>query len=42
MTPAPKSKPKRKPRKRGPKEERLVITDPQAALDRLLRKPKLH
>jgi hypothetical protein len=29
-------------RKRGPKEERLVITDPQAALDKLLRptKPK--
>jgi hypothetical protein len=28
--------------KRGPKEERLVITDPQAALDKLLRpiKPK--
>jgi len=25
--------------KRGPKEERLVITDPQAALDKLLRKP---
>jgi hypothetical protein len=23
--------------KRGPKEERLAITDPQAALDRLLR-----
>jgi len=33
-------KPKRKPKKRGPKEERLVITeDPQAVLDRLLKKP---
>jgi hypothetical protein len=33
-------RPKRKPRKRGPKEERLVITgDPQEALARLL-KPK--
>ncbi len=30
----------RKPRKRGPKEDRLVITgDPQTALDRLLKKP---
>jgi hypothetical protein len=25
--------------KRGPKEERLVITDPQAALDHLLKRP---
>lgn len=33
------SKPKRKPRKRGPKETRLVIDDPQAALDKLLKKP---
>jgi len=34
-------KPKRKPLKRGPKEERLVVTgDPQTALDRLLNKPK--
>jgi hypothetical protein len=36
-------KPKRKtvkPRKRGPVEERLIITeDPKAALDRLLKKP---
>jgi hypothetical protein len=33
-------KPARKPKKRGPKEERLVITeDPQTALDRLLKKP---
>jgi hypothetical protein len=32
-------KPKRKTtKKRGPKEERLVITDPQAALDKLLKK----
>jgi len=30
---------KRKPVKRGPKEERLVIRDPQAALDKLLKKP---
>jgi hypothetical protein len=34
----PKSK--RKPLKRGPREERLVITgDPKIALDRLLKKP---
>jgi hypothetical protein len=33
-------KPKRKPQKRGPKEERLVITeDPKTALDKLLKKP---
>ncbi len=25
--------------KRGPKEERLVITDPQVAIDALLKKP---
>jgi hypothetical protein len=36
-----KSKPKRKPEKRGPKEERLIITeDPQSVLDRLLLKKK--
>jgi hypothetical protein len=36
MPKKPRSKsPKRG--KRGPKEERLVITDPQAALDKLLR-----
>jgi hypothetical protein len=30
-----------KKRKRGPREERLVISDPQAAIDRLLKpKPK--
>lgn len=34
--PAPKSK--RQPQKRGPKEERLVIDDVQAALDKLLKK----
>jgi len=34
-----KSKPKRKNSKRGPKEERLIISgDPQAALDTLLKK----
>jgi hypothetical protein len=35
-------KPTRKPRKRGPKEERLVITeDPTTALQKLLKpKPK--
>jgi hypothetical protein len=34
-----KPKPKKRGPKRGPKEERLVITgDPQAALDRLLKK----
>jgi hypothetical protein len=33
------AKKKPKPKKRGPKEERLRITgDPQAALDRLLKK----
>jgi hypothetical protein len=33
------TKPKRKGVKRGPKEERLIITeDPQSALDRLLKK----
>jgi hypothetical protein len=37
MAKRPKST--RKPRKRGPKEERLVIRDPQAALDKLLKKP---
>jgi len=37
MAKRPKSK--RKPMKRGPKEERLVITDPQKALDKLLKKP---
>ncbi len=31
-------KPQTKPKKRGPKEERLVITeDPKAALDKLLK-----
>jgi hypothetical protein len=35
---AKRPKPKRKRLKRGPKEERLVITDPQAALDKLLKK----
>jgi hypothetical protein len=35
----PTPKPKPKGAKRGPKEERLVITDPQTALDKLLRKP---
>jgi hypothetical protein len=30
--------PKRKPAKRGPKEERLIIADPQAALAALLKK----
>ena len=29
----------RKGAKRGPKEERLIITDPHAALDKLLKKP---
>jgi hypothetical protein len=34
-----KPKPKRKKRKTGPKEERLVITmDPQEAIDKLLKK----
>jgi hypothetical protein len=42
-TPTTKAdKPPRKPRKRGPKEERLIITeDPALALQKLLRpKPK--
>jgi hypothetical protein len=35
---AQKPRSKKSPKgKRGPKEERLVITDPEAALDRLLR-----
>jgi hypothetical protein len=36
-----KPKPKRKPAKRGPKEERLIISDARAALAKLLttRKP---
>jgi hypothetical protein len=34
-----KPKPKRKKSKPGPEEERLIITgDPQAAIDKLLRK----
>jgi hypothetical protein len=34
------TKAKKKPKKRGPKEERLVITeDPQTALARLLKTP---
>ena len=36
MAQKPRSK-KSPKRKRGPKEERLVISDPQAALDKLLR-----
>jgi hypothetical protein len=37
---AKKRKPKTTAQKRGPKEERLIITgDPQVALDRLLKKP---
>jgi len=36
MAQKPRSK-KSPKRKRGPKEERLVITDPQKALDALLR-----
>jgi hypothetical protein len=35
-----KPKPKRKKSKPGPKEERLVIADPQGAIDRLLLKEK--
>lgn len=31
---------KRPKRKRGPKEERLVIRDPQKAIDSLFKKPK--
>jgi hypothetical protein len=34
-----KPKSKRKKSKRGPKEERLIIADPQAAIDALLKKP---
>jgi hypothetical protein len=33
-------KPKHKPRKAGRPAERLVITDAQAALNKLLKKPK--
>jgi len=33
-----KPKPQRKEGKPGPKEERLVIADPQAAIDALLKK----
>jgi hypothetical protein len=33
-----KPKPKRNKAKRGPKEERLIIADPQAAIDALLKK----
>jgi hypothetical protein len=36
MTKKTKSKPKKS--KRGPHEERLVISDPQAAIDALLKK----
>lgn len=32
-----KARKKTSKRKRGPKEERLVITDPKTALDKLLR-----
>ncbi|MGB7217244.1 MAG: hypothetical protein WBD07_00415 [Vicinamibacterales bacterium] len=40
---AKKLKPKRKGVKRGPKEERLIVTgDPKVALDRLLKKPASH
>jgi hypothetical protein len=40
MTKRPKSRKTVKRRKPGPREERLVITgDPQAALDKLLKKP---
>lgn len=35
-------KPPRKAAKRGPKEERLIIADPQAALDKLLKKKPVH
>ena len=31
----------RKPRKRGPKEERLTISDPVASLDTLLKKKRV-
>jgi hypothetical protein len=37
MAKRPKSK--RKTAKRGPKEERLIIADPEGALAKLLRKP---
>ncbi len=36
---AKRPKKARKGAKRGPKEERLIITDPAAALDKLLKKP---
>ncbi len=36
---AKRQKSKRKGGKRGPKEERLVIADARAALDKLLKKP---
>jgi hypothetical protein len=39
MAKRPKSK--RKGAKRGPKEERLIIGDPEAALDTLLRKTRV-
>jgi hypothetical protein len=36
-----KSKPKRKKKKPGPQEDRLVISgDPQAAINKLLKKPE--
>jgi hypothetical protein len=35
-----KPKTKRQKRKPGPREERLVIRDPEKALDALLKKPK--
>jgi hypothetical protein len=35
---AKRPKPRRKGAKRGPKEERLVIPDVQAVLDKLLKK----
>lgn len=38
MTTKPKPKPKKG--KRGPKEERLFIPDPQAAIDAMLGKKK--
>jgi hypothetical protein len=37
---AKRPKPTPKPRKRGPKEERLVIADARVALDKLLKKPR--
>jgi hypothetical protein len=36
------TKPKRKPLKRGPKEERLVITDAETDLAKLVKKPPKH